>query len=325
MFWEWLSGGESGSTTIRNVALVLAGVVALPLAIWRSKVADRQAKTAEQGLLNERYQKGAEMLGSAVLAVRLAGIYALQNLAGEHPEDYHPQVMGLFCAFVRLPTRDQSLESGQAEMPPGTLLGIRQDLESIMEAIGSRDRERIAVERRAKFTLDLREADLSKVVISAADLSQAKFQHANLSYAHFEKVDLTDAYLVGADLSHAHFYDVNFTGTRLWSANLSHAMLQDAQMARRNLHNLNLTGANLDRANLSKGIFQYAIAANAWFAHATLSRANFQRADLSRACLIRADLSGAKFLDANLTGADMSEANLSGGQFSKADCRQRGD
>ena len=43
MFWGWLSNGESGSTTIRNVALVLAGLVALPLAAWRGIVQiDRQ-------------------------------------------------------------------------------------------------------------------------------------------------------------------------------------------------------------------------------------------------------------------------------------------
>ena len=81
IFWEWLNGAESGSTTIRNIALVAAGLVALPLAIWRGIVAERQATTARQGLLNERYQKGAEMLGSGVLSVRLGVIYALQRLA----------------------------------------------------------------------------------------------------------------------------------------------------------------------------------------------------------------------------------------------------
>ena len=77
MFWEWLNGGESASTTIRNIALVAAGLIALLLAIWRAVVAELQANTAQQGLLNERYQKGAEMLGSDVLSVRLGGIYAL--------------------------------------------------------------------------------------------------------------------------------------------------------------------------------------------------------------------------------------------------------
>ena len=316
MFWEWLSAGESGSTTIRNLALVLAGVVALPLALWRSIVADSQAKTAQRGLLNERYQKGAEMLGSEVLSVRLARIYALQNLATEHPKEYHTQIMRLFCAFVRLPTRDRSLESGQAEIQPGTLLGIRQDVESIIEAIGSRDRARIATERVAELRLGLRGADLSGAQILGADLAQSMFQHANLSGARLVNVDLTEASLVDADLSRAQFYDVNLTGTNLWSANPSGAMLQDVQMARMNLHNVNLTGANLGRANLSEGILQDATVAKAWLERANLAGANFQGADLSQAWLMRADLFGADFLDANLTGANMSEANLSGVQFS---------
>ena len=101
--WRWLNDGESGSTTIRNLGLVIAAIVALPLAIWRSIVAERRAKTAQRGLLNERYQKGAEMLDSQVLAVRLGGIYALARLAREHPGDYHTQIMSLLCAFVRPP------------------------------------------------------------------------------------------------------------------------------------------------------------------------------------------------------------------------------
>ena len=56
--WDWLRDGpdgvESGSTTVRNLGLVVAGLIALPLAIWRSLVAQRQADTAQQSLLNER-------------------------------------------------------------------------------------------------------------------------------------------------------------------------------------------------------------------------------------------------------------------------------
>ena len=42
LFWDWLRGDESGSTTIRNLGLVLAAIAALPLAIWRSIVAECQ-------------------------------------------------------------------------------------------------------------------------------------------------------------------------------------------------------------------------------------------------------------------------------------------
>ena len=316
MFWEWLSSGESGSTTIRNIALVAAGLIALPLAIWRGVVANRQANTAQQGLLNERYQNGAEMLGSEVLSVRLGGIYALQCLAEEWPDQYYIQIMCLFCAFVRLPTRDQSLESGQAVIEPGTPLGIRQDVEAVIQMIGSRDKSRIALERIADFRLDLKGADISTAQLLDADLSNAMLHHSNLSSANFANTDLTDSFLSYSNLSRAQFHNVDFTRTRLWSANLSGAMLQDVDLSKQNLHNVNLSGTNLLRANLSGAIFQDAKASGALLEQANLSGASFLRADLSRARLAMADMSGAQFLDADLTGADIAEANLSGVEFS---------
>ena len=48
-FWGWLSDGESGS---RNVGLVIAGLIALPLTLWRSISSHRHAVTGQQGLLN---------------------------------------------------------------------------------------------------------------------------------------------------------------------------------------------------------------------------------------------------------------------------------
>ena len=82
LYWSDLHGvNDVRSTTIRNLGLVIGGTMAMVLAIWRSIVAERQAETAQGSLHNERYQKGAEMLGSVVLAVRLGGIYALQRLA----------------------------------------------------------------------------------------------------------------------------------------------------------------------------------------------------------------------------------------------------
>ena len=88
-----LNSLESWSTIIRNFALLIAAGIALWFAKQRIVVADRQSETAQQGLLNERYQKGAEMLGSEVLPVRLGGIYALSRLAEDDPEKYHIKVM----------------------------------------------------------------------------------------------------------------------------------------------------------------------------------------------------------------------------------------
>ena len=110
------------------------------------------------------------MLGNEVLSVRLGGIYALQRLADEWPDQYHIQIMCLFCAFVRLPTKDQSLVSGQVEIEAGARLGIRPDVEGVMEAINSRSESRTGIERKAGFRLDLRGADLPGTQFLNADL-----------------------------------------------------------------------------------------------------------------------------------------------------------
>ena len=111
VFWGWLhpkdSQSASNSETVRNLGILIGGVIAFVFALWRGWVAERQAATAqrqakialqqaataERGLLNERYQRGAHMLGSDVLSVRLGGIYALQHLAEDHPDQYHVQIM----------------------------------------------------------------------------------------------------------------------------------------------------------------------------------------------------------------------------------------
>ena len=113
------------------------------------------------------------MLGNGVLSVRLGGIYALQRLAEERPEQYHVQIMRLFCAFARQPTEDSGLESEQVEIEPGTLLGLRQDIEAIILAIGSRAKSRIELERKEDFRLDLRGAVLPRVQFLDLDLSSA--------------------------------------------------------------------------------------------------------------------------------------------------------
>ena len=116
VLWDWIANGESGSATIRNIGLVIAGSLAFPLAMWRAVVADKQASSAQhqaaiaqQGLLNERYQKAAEMLGNERLFVRLGGVYALQALIEEYPEQYYVSCMRLLCAFVRTPPADKHL------------------------------------------------------------------------------------------------------------------------------------------------------------------------------------------------------------------------
>ena len=247
-FQCWLIGsgpnGETGSTTIRNLGLIIAGLVALPLAVWRGYVAHRQSntaqeqvdksqqqvETAQQGLRNERYQKAAEMLGSAVLSVRMAGIYALQRLAEEYPEEYHVQIMQLFCAFVRHPTEDEKYEArlesetmdiawrdnreGLRDKPM-----LREDVEAIMQAIRKRSQCGIALERKEEFILNLTKAKLPHINLIGADLSNANLWETNLFLAYLNK----------SKLIKANFFDADLAGAGLTDANISGALLSGVQ------------------------------------------------------------------------------------------------
>ena len=226
---DWLSNVESWSAIIRNFGLVIAAGIALPLAIWRSIVASRQATTAQLGLLNERYQKGSEMLGNKGLSVRLGGIYALARLARERPRDYHVQIMGFLCAFVRHASRKagevaesikgddstQIVESDGGSHEEVIDRPVGEDVQEAMRAICNRSEAQIEIEQVAKL-------------------------RSNLVGANLSGADLQDVDVAGVNLRNA-----NLSGAYLWNANLSGADLQDAYVSGAMLSNANLSGANL--------------------------------------------------------------------------------
>jgi uncharacterized protein YjbI with pentapeptide repeats len=332
--WNWLNSTEpdpkaqteespsvvtSNGETLRNLALIIGGLVALVFAFWRSWVAENQtaaaqrqvsaalgqveaaqsqATTAHNDFLNGRYQRGAEMLGNSVLAVRLGGIYALQKLAEEHPELYHVEIMRLLCAFVRNPTKDQDLDQLMeidGEVMP---LRIREDAQDALSAIGIRTMNQTCIEREDGFTANLHGANLGN-----ADLRRLILNGVNLHGANLEGADLRQCKLTRADLTHAN----------LARANLEEAFFQEAH-----LEGANLEGANLDIAFFNDSFcrlarFNSTRATAAVFAGADLEGTIWHNADLEVANLRFSTLNGANLVGAKLAGADFTGASLGKG------------
>ena len=242
VFWGWLHPTTpttvSNSETLRNVGLLIGGVLAFVFALWRGWVADRQATAAQrqadtaqlqaniaqQSLLNERYERGAEMLGSEVLSVRLAGIYALRRLAEEHPEQYHISIMQLFCAFVVQASKERDTSVDQTTLSetanpvaifagPDSAIPMPMDIQAVMEAIRVRSEVGIAIERQRWYRLGLSSANLRGLRLQQADLSHAVLTDADLSGAVLAYISLAGAWLDGANLS-----DADLRGTNLSNA-----------------------------------------------------------------------------------------------------------
>ena len=165
------------------------------------------------------------MLGNNVLSVRLGGIYALERLAAEHPEQYHVQIMKLLCAFVRYPTEDEDYQNKLAERNADfrTAYSPREDVRAAMDFIGSRDETRVEIEESQDFRLNLMGADLSHTQIGDANLSGAMLHFANLSDTNIFSVDLSHAYLTGTVMKKATLSNIDFTDARAWRVDLSGA------------------------------------------------------------------------------------------------------
>ena len=228
------------------------------------------------------------MVGSPVLSVRLGGIYALKRLADEHPEQYHIQVMELYCAFVRNPTggeKDRENQDAQTD-PYQSAPPLREDVQVVLTAIGGRSKAGLDIEKaRKEFRLELRHADLRRAHLPGAYLAQSD--------------------LGGADMRGAYFCD----------ANLSGAYLQGAKLHRANLISANLSGARVLSASLCRVIAQ----------GADFSASTFGGTDLSDAELRWANLSGANISISNLSNAKLEDANLSGAMFGKGTRTTRSD
>ena len=248
VYWDWFAtepcGMESRSTTLRNLGLVVGGVIAIVFGIWRGIVAhiraraaqaqaessEHQAETSRLGLLNERYQKAAEMLGNELLFIRLGAIYALQYLAEDKPEQYHVQILRLFCAVVRQQAKDGN--SNSTANPSGNkeqqdikdrvrASMVPEYVQAIMTAIGARSTADIKLEKKEGFVPDLSGAQLRCVHLtdanlSGVDLSDAVFAPPDLEQSLRETLELVMSRLSGAILT-----GVNLTGANLDGADLS--------------------------------------------------------------------------------------------------------
>ena len=258
-----------------------AGIFAAGALIFTAqnyRVARRTLEVAEQGQVTDRYTKAISQVGSKKMDVRIGGIYALEHIARDSPEDYYPTVMEVLAAFIREHSPEQwpRPEPDTDTVPPRE---TRPDVQVALTVIG----RRVSCNDRLNAAIDLRGVKLFR---------------ADLTDAHLTGVDLEGAHLEGANL-----YDANLTGTRLSRAHLSHAHLNEA----------NLTGAELVGAKLIGADFYGAHLNGAVLTGAQLMGANLSTADLTDAHLTGlGNVGDAKFVSTDLSGAHLSSADLTG-------------
>jgi uncharacterized protein YjbI with pentapeptide repeats len=305
---QWLAGAWNWYHLNRDDITPLGAFAGAAVVAW---AALRQAKTARlrheeqteadwQRRITENFSKAAEQLGNDKLEVRLGGIYTMERISRESPEDYWP-VMETLTAFVRGRARWQE----SYETTPEALAyadktrarpddsGIPTDIATVLSVICRREKINHERERQMGWSFDLRGTDLRR---------------ARLAQAHLEGAILWGAHLEGANLEGAHLEGASLQGAQLKRAFLVNAQLEGASLTDSHLEGALLTNAHLEKADLQ----------GAWLEGTDLTGAQLERAKLSEAHLEGAILTDAHFEGAILIGSHLEGAGLTGAQLKGA-------
>ena len=276
---------------------------------------------SRKGQINDRFIKAIEQLGAVdqgggkKLEIRLGGIYALEQIAKDSPDDYHWPIMEILTAYVRENASWQE-DIGRSEKQPTQSNPSVPTLTTDSLAIGETVIRWLPRNVHPTLTTDIqailtvfgrRSRIYGKGEDQRLDLTGTDLRGARLQEAHLEGVDLQGAHLEGADLQHVHLEDADLTDAHLEDARLLEAHLERAVLWYAHLEGALLRQAYLKRAELCEA---YLEGAALWEAH--LEGALLMLAHLEGTSLWEAHLEGVSFSEAHLEGTDFEGAHLEG-------------
>src|SRR5215813_3015146 len=241
---------------IRQTFVQVLGGAVLLLGLYFTaqtlRISQETLRINQEGQITERFSKAIDHLGDQErLAVRLGGIYALERIARDSPQDQW-QIMAVLTAYVR----------DNAPWPPRDAPSRQQpaaDIQAALTVLTGRTWVRGQEEQAYKIPLyrtDLRGAQLEGAMLvnaqlEGANLAGAHLEKANLAVVHLRQANLANAYLEEAHLPFAHMEGANLAGAHLERAFLAEAYLEGADFRGADLEGTFLQHAHLEGANIT--------------------------------------------------------------------------
>ncbi len=189
---------------IGTLATIGAGVVLF----LNFRVANRNAELAEDKQVTERFSKAIEHIGNTEqIQVRLGGIYSLERIAKDSPDDLWT-IIEVLSAFTREATKTDLQKKKPLSLAAAALLEqpskvneyliLPTDIQAAFTVINQ-----IYPNRTTEHQIDLARIDLSRADLSGANLSRADLSGAKLSGADLSGTKLSRSILLTTDLRSA--------------------------------------------------------------------------------------------------------------------------
>lgn len=204
-FWTWFQtqptgSGSTNGEALRNLGLVIVGVVGLPFVIWRSITAHRQAQTqidvlqqqrdqfkhTERGHRHDRYREAVSLLNSQEEVGQLTAIVMLQQVRVEAPDEYDQPVRQLF-ADILTGEAEGDVPAGQQPRRPSqkVLQRVLANLRQTRYSPGDTNRTFVTVSRPLIPLDQISAADFRRIEFADCDIGEVTFYKGE-EYASFK-------------------------------------------------------------------------------------------------------------------------------------------
>jgi hypothetical protein len=194
-----------------GLAIGAAGAAAVALVFtarrqWLGERTQVHAETdAAERRVTELYHKAADQFGTDKdPLVRLAGLYALERLAQQHPE-HRRAIVNVICAYLRIPYSSAAARNHAPSPRPRRDMQVHLAAQAIIA-----EHLRPTLDRRTnpKFWSDI-DLDLTGATLTDLDLGDCHIRTARFTDARF----LGSTTFIGAHFAkQASFRDTRFTG-----------------------------------------------------------------------------------------------------------------
>jgi|GEM_PF-5569641 len=188
------------------------------------KIERLKEDASEKGQITERFTHAVDQLGNKDRNTRVGGIYALERVAEEFPQDYQWTVTEILAAFIRQQAplksgRQTALLSCDKLRPRGTPAKQPEvDVQTALEVIGRRQLEYAPPLNGQPRAVDLRHTDLRGANLTTANLEYAALTDSNLEAASITSANLRHATLRGVNLTCAFMPESDLEGADLADA-----------------------------------------------------------------------------------------------------------
>ena len=248
--------GQLRNNTRATLLQAIAGllVVVGAAATWR------QVQVNRDGQITERFSRAVDHLGNDNVDVRIGGLYALERIAKNSPDDRR-MIQVVIGSYLRnrspwpvgspdgpehpTPTVDESLPWLRMRAPD-----IQTALVILARRPTSRDAPRLYLSRVDLRSVQLENSQLTNAHIRRANLARAWLRGTRLDGSDFHGTDLRKANLEGASLRNASLRGAYLQGANLRAADLRDANLRGADLRAAHLDDALMTGAHADHTTI---------------------------------------------------------------------------